>query len=191
MGFLVVALFSYLLYLHLVVKSRKKAEEQFRKREAIERYVTSVRDSKPSRTSSAVYTKKAVVTPRKETVPAPASSTTVVQDSSSNDLLTAMLLNEMLHRNSDTVRHGVDSDTGQVFNWDFSTPKEETKVRDEPAPTSYSSSYSSSSDDSSYKSSYSSSSSDSSYSSSYSSSSSDSSYSSSSSDSSYSSSSSD
>lgn len=105
--------------------------------------------------------------------PATTSTTTVVRNDS-DDLLTAMILQNAMNSSSDT--------TAGTVSWNDNVPTI-TPVAPEPEPVreTYSSSYSSSSSDDS--------SSRSSYSSSYSSSSSDSSYSSSSSDSSYSSSS--
>jgi hypothetical protein len=185
---LAVGLLAYIFHIWRKAAVKKAEDEaQARYKDELERARVARAEARAARLNLA---KPQVTTVSTETIarkynattptrPAPQRTTTVVKDDS-DDILTAMILQNAMNSNSDVTAGRVswDNDTPTIT----PVPAETYRTPDpEPARESYSSSYSSSSSDDS--------SSRSSYSSSYSSSSSDSSYSSSSSDSSYSSSS--
>lgn len=167
----------------------KKAEDEAQRRykEDLERARVARAEARARRASSFSQPQPAVTTVNTEAIarkynataptrPTSSVSRTTVVNNDSDDLLTAMILQNAMNSNSDV--------TAGTVSWQDDRPTiTPTVIEPEPVRESYSSSYSSSSNDDS--------SSRSSYSSSYSSSSSDSSYSSSSSSSDYSSSSSD
>jgi hypothetical protein len=175
---------AFVLYIGYIwrASAMKKAEEEAQRRykEDLERARVARAEARARRTSAFNQPQTAVTTVNTEaiarkynaTTPARPTSTvtrTTVVNNDSDDLLTAMILQNAMNSNSDV--------TAGTVTWQDNTPTiTPTPVEPEPSRETYTSSYSSpsSSDDSSSRSSYSSS---------YSSSSSDSSYSSSSSDS--------
>jgi hypothetical protein len=193
--------FAFIIYIGYIWRKTaiKKAEDEAQRRykEDLERARVARAKAREERNGFFRQAQPAVTTVNTEAIarkynattparPATTVSRTTVVNNDSDDLLTAMILQNALNSNSDV--------TAGTVTWEDNRPTiTPTVIEPEPVRESYSSSYSSSSssDDSSSRSSYSSSYSSSSSDSSYSSSSSSSDYSSSSSDSGSSSSSSD